>query len=223
MPILHLVRHAQPDFHGDYDSITPLGRQQAAWLGEHYAGLGIGFDRLITGQLKRQRQTLEVMLEAMSASPAPHLDPRFDEYDADRVLSQFAGHQSAAVRASGDRREYFKTLGDALLAWSRDAAQHEGCETWMQFGARTRGAVEDCQSGLGRDARVLVVTSGGVIARVVADALGAGAEAAIALNLQTRNTGITEIVLGRSARRLVAFNGVPHLERPDRAHALTCS
>src|SRR5262245_60141961 len=150
MPILHLVRHAQPDFHGDYDSITPLGRQQAAWLGAHYAALGLGFDRLITGHLKRQRQTLDVMLDAMSPSLAPHVDPRFDEDDADRVLSQFAGHQAAAVRASGDRRAYFRTLGGALLAWSRDAAQHEGCETWTQFGARIRDAVEDGQSGLGR-------------------------------------------------------------------------
>jgi broad specificity phosphatase PhoE len=223
MPILHLVRHAQPDFHGDYDSITALGRDQAAWLGAHYSELGVRFDRSISGRLKRQRQTLEVMLAEMSPSPAPQLDARFDEYDADRVLSLFAGHQAAAVRASGDRRAYFKALGDALLTWSRAPAQHEGCETWTQFGARVRGAVEDSQAGLVRDARILVVTSGGVIGRLVADILDADAEAAIALNLQTRNTGITEIVFGRSARRLIAFNSVPHLQRPGRMHALTHS
>jgi hypothetical protein len=53
--------------------------------------------------------------------------------------------------------------------------------------------------------------------------LGADAEAAIQLNLQTRNTGITELLLGRSVRRLVAFNAIPHLEQPDRAHAITHS
>ncbi len=77
--------------------------------------------------------------------------------------------------------------------------------------------------GLGRDDAVLVVTSGGVIGRSVADALGAGADAAIQLNLQTRNTGVTEIVRGSSVARLAAFNAVPHLERPDRAHALSYS
>jgi len=53
--------------------------------------------------------------------------------------------------------------------------------------------------------------------------LNADAEAAIQLNLQTRNTGITEIIRGRSAVRLLAFNAVPHLEQPDRAHAVTHS
>jgi len=62
-----------------------------------------------------------------------------------------------------------------------------------------------------------------VIGRLVADALGAGAEAAIQLNLQTRNTGVTEMVRGRSIARVVAFNAVPHLERADRAHAVTHS
>src|SRR5688572_27706848 len=37
MPVIHLVRHAQPDFHGNYDSLTELGYEQCRWLGEHYA------------------------------------------------------------------------------------------------------------------------------------------------------------------------------------------
>jgi hypothetical protein len=57
----------------------------------------------------------------------------------------------------------------------------------------------------------------------VAAALGADAEAAIQLNLQTRNTGVTEMMRGRSVSRLVAFNAVPHLERANRAHAVTHS
>jgi hypothetical protein len=62
-----------------------------------------------------------------------------------------------------------------------------------------------------------------VIGRVVAEALHAGADAAIHLNLQTRNTGITEVARGRTATRIIAFNAIPHLERADRAHAVTHS
>jgi hypothetical protein len=47
--------------------------------------------------------------------------------------------------------------------------------------------------------------------------------AAIELNRQTRNTGITELVRGRTASRLLSFNAVPQLERPDRAHAISHS
>jgi 3,4-dihydroxy-2-butanone 4-phosphate synthase len=53
--------------------------------------------------------------------------------------------------------------------------------------------------------------------------LTAGAEVAVQVNLQTRNTGITEVARGRSASRLVAFNAVPHLERPGRTQAITHS
>ena len=68
-----------------------------------------------------------------------------------------------------------------------------------------------------------MVSSGGIIGRLVADTLGAGADSAIQLNLQTRNTGITEIAVGRSASRVVSFNAVPHLERADRSGAITHS
>ena len=62
-----------------------------------------------------------------------------------------------------------------------------------------------------------------MIGLLVASTLGAGADAAINLNLRTRNTGVTELIVGRSARRLVSFNAVPHLERADRAEAVTHS
>jgi hypothetical protein len=63
-----------------------------------------------------------------------------------------------------------------------------------------------------------------VIGRYTSEVLEAGADAAIQLNLQTRNTGVTEIVQPHSSgARLVSFNAIPHLERPDRAHAVTHS
>ena len=76
-------------------------------------------------------------------------------------------------------------------------------------------------AGLPRDAQVLVVTSGGVIARAVANAVGASSQVAVELNLQVRNTSITELLVGRRGTRLISFNGVPHLERADRRHAMT--
>ena len=62
MPYLYLVRHAQPDFVGHYDSVTDLGLQQSAWLGEHFAARGLRFARVISGSLERQRHTLDAIL-----------------------------------------------------------------------------------------------------------------------------------------------------------------
>lgn len=223
MPHLYLVRHAQPDFAGHYDSVTELGLQQSAWLGQHFAARGMQFARTVCGSLARQSGTLETVLQHLPGAPAPRIDPCFNEYDAASVLRAFHCGDERALRATGDRRAYFTTVRDALRAWSRHEGALEGLERWQDFGNRVAAAADDACAGLEPSAAVLVVTSGGVIGRLVADALAAGPEAAIQLNLQTRNTGTTEMLRGRSIARVVAFNAVPHLERADRAHAVTHS
>jgi len=127
------------------------------------------------------------------------------------------------MRAAGDRRAYFTAVRSALQAWARREDAPAGMESWRTFGERVMAAADAACVDLGNSDAVLVVTSGGVIGRLVAAALGSDAEAAIQLNLQTRNTGVTELVRGRSVTRLVGFNAVPHLEHPDRAHAVTHS
>lgn len=223
MPYLYLVRHAQPDFAGHYDSVTALGLEQSAWLGEHFAGRGLRFARAISGSLERQKATLETILQRLPDAPPRVTDPRFNEYDAASVLGAFDQGDDRALRAAGDRRRYFMAVRDALFAWSLADGPIGGGESWRQFGERISAGVADACAGLDANDPVLIVTSGGVIGRTIADTLEAGAEAAIQLNLQTRNTGITELARGRSATRVIAFNAVPHLERPDRAHAVTHS
>ncbi len=223
MPIIHLVRHAQPDFHGNYDSLTALGYTQARWLGEHYAALGIEFDRLYAGGLVRQIETARELRNCLAPTPETVIDVRFNEYDLGGVLGVYSGQGDVELRATGDRRAYFTAVRNGLLAWSAagtDAGTHE---TWDAFGTRVGAGLDDCHRGLPRESRVLVVTSGGVIGRLVARTLGADAATAIALNLQARNTGITELVVGSSATRLVQFNAIPHLERADRVQAQTYS
>lgn len=223
MPILHIVRHAQPDFTGNYDSITALGVQQSAWLGRHFADCGLEFARVVCGGLQRHRQTVEHLVAELGTRPACAIDSRLDEYDAASLLRLFGSGNGEVLRARGDRQAYYVGVRDALRAWARHEPPLAGAEHWHEFGQRTRAAIDEAAAGVPADANVLVVTSGGVIGRVVADTLDAGAEAAIQLNLQVRNTSVTELAVGRSARRLVSFNAVPHLQTRERSQALTHS
>jgi broad specificity phosphatase PhoE len=223
MPRLLLLRHAQPDFAGNYDSITALGEQQACWAGEHFATQGLRFARMVSGSLIRQRRTLEIIRNQMDAPPPALVDAGFNEYDPSVVLAACGTQDEVRLRASGDRRAYFLALRSALRDWSQRVTMPDGAESWMDFGARVHASIAMACSGLEPADDVLVVTSGGVIGRLVADTLGAGADAAIELNLQTRNTGITELLRRHTASRLLSFNSVPHLERPDRAHAMSHS
>jgi broad specificity phosphatase PhoE len=225
MPYLHLVRHGQPDFAGDYDSLTTLGAQQSRWLGEHFAMRGLRFARVASGTLRRQAHTCDLILEPLAEAPEPVRDRRFNEYDHGSLLSFFEGRDPIALRATGDRRLYFTAIRHALQQWARhEGPLSGGGESWTDFGDRILHGVADLCAGLERDDNVLIVTSGGVIGRYAALSVGADAQVAIQLNLQTRNTGVTEIVrTPGGATRLVAFNAVPQLEARGRETAVTFS
>ena len=48
MSLVYLVRHAQASFGArDYDRLSELGRQQARWLGDYFAGRGLRFARVM--------------------------------------------------------------------------------------------------------------------------------------------------------------------------------
>jgi broad specificity phosphatase PhoE len=223
MPYLYFVRHGQPDFTGNYDSLTALGMQQSTWLGEHLAACGLRFARVASGTLQRQVHTCDLVQASMEARAVPVRDARLNEYDHASLLAFFEGDRMQSLRAAGDRRGYFTAIRESLFAWTRHEGPITGGESWADFGARIQAAVAALCEGLQRDDKVLIVSSGGVIGSVTATALAAGPAAAIQLNLQTRNTGVTEIVRAASGARVVTFNGVAHLERADRAHAVTYS
>ena len=91
MGSIYLIRHGQASFGADdYDVLSATGVRQAAVLGEHLAALGIGFDRCLSGDLRRQQHTAQAALEQMSAagfdSPALEIDSAFNEFDADAII-----------------------------------------------------------------------------------------------------------------------------------------
>ncbi len=173
---------------------------------------------MLAGTLQRQVSTCELVLNALDGPRDFAQDARFNEYDHLSLLRFFEGDRLQAIRASGDRREYFAAIRSAMQKWSQHDDVVAGGESWNEFGARIRAGVAAACAGLGRDDNVLIVTSGGVIGRYTSEVLEAGADAAIQLNLQTRNTSVTEVIRPASSNaRLVSFNAIPHLERADRA------
>jgi broad specificity phosphatase PhoE len=119
MPYLYLVRHGQPDFAGNYDSITDLGARQSTWLGEHFAARGLQFARVLAGTLQRQVSTCELVMDALDGPRGFVQDARFSRYDHLSLLQFLRGERLQAIRAAGDRREYFAAIRSAMQKWSR--------------------------------------------------------------------------------------------------------
>jgi broad specificity phosphatase PhoE len=220
MAELILVRHGQASFGADdYDKLSELGWRQSRWLGEHFAARGATFDRVIRGSLRRHAETLDGIAEGMGQAFEGREDPRLNEYDSHALLN--AHLKGGPMPKGDDRREHFRILREAMYAWTDGTLAGAPHEPFAEFRGRVLGALADLRGGAAK--RVLVVSSGGPISTILAEVLGMPLRGVVDLNLQTRNTGISELQAGSRRIHCVSFNNVPHLDRPDRAGALTYS
>ena len=222
MALVYLVRHAQASFgQRNYDQLSQLGCQQARWLGEWFAEQGIGFKRVLSGTLLRQQDTSREILAATGGdSDAIITHTGLDEYQGEAIWAAHTSGSDPIAHQRADHRAYWRTFREAMQAWCDDRLV-DVPETWIEFGARVRDALETASRDTTREDKVLVVSSGGAIGRAITDIVGAPATVAIELNLQFRNTGFCELIAGGGGFRMLSYNNIPHLWRPDRHEAIT--
>lgn len=247
MAELYLVRHAQAAFGtDDYDRLTDLGHRQARWLGEYFRERDIRFDRIVSGTLRRHRETVEGVVGAVAGPmaeavkeagfplPTADLDDRLDEYDPERLVqAHLAALQDErgepqsmpTLDPEGSRKEHFRLLRAALTDWTLGRIDPGAHRSFREF---QEGAYQAFQQACGPGTagpleRVLVVSSGGPISSIVAHHLAMPAASFVALNLQVRNSGFCEIRFNDRGAFLVSFNNVPHLDTKDRRRYITFS
>lgn len=214
MGAILLVRHGQASFGAaDYDVLSEVGRRQADVVAERLARLGV--DRVLTGAMVRQRDTAAPLLERLGGTATE--DARFDEYDHVELVQRASddpGTDLSDVDDDDPRRAFQAVLDRALERWT--AGRHDDYhESHRAFRARVRDAVGELAADAGGTS--VVVTSGGVIAAVCADALGLDAAGWSRLNTVVVNSSITKLVVGRRGTTLVTINDHAHLEGRDPA------
>lgn len=221
MAELIMVRHGQASFGtGNYDRISPLGERQGAWLGEYFGERGIAFDRVVTGTMRRHRQTADAIFRGMGSSAACEEDPGLNEYDFHALYGALReDSRELKGQAGGSMHDFYKGLKQALRLWSEDALAGPLPESWGQFQQRVAAARENIQGRGGR--RVLVISSGGPMGAFAQQVMQAPASTAIELNMQIRNTGICQYFFNAETCHLASFNGIPHLDLPQRRDCVT--
>ncbi len=227
MSEIYFVRHGQASLGAvDYDQLSPLGWQQARWLGDYFRERGLHFDKVVSGDLRRHRETLVGIGEAMGASWKPRIEPGFNEFSFRPLMKIHAQFNGGDGNISPHPQTFFHQLRATLEAWmngSLDAAvERAGTvnETWQQFEQRVRAALGAIQQS-SRGERILVVSSGGPTGLALKRVLGLSDQTAVELMLQVRNTSVTRFYCDRERITLAAFNQLAHLDAPDRRHALT--
>jgi broad specificity phosphatase PhoE len=221
MPTVLLIRHAQASFGAaDYDVLSDRGHAQVEALHRSLAHRGIVADRVVSGDLRRQRDTARPWSEGADGTPS--VDERWNELDNDDVLSAHSELQTRLERRPGDTapplssRDFQVVFDQALQRWVDAGAASPARQTWPDFLAKVNTALDDLAAGLGSGQTGLAFSSSGVIAALAASLIGLPDQAFVPLNRVAVNTSITKVIVGSRGKTLVSYNEHSHLEDAGR-------
>jgi broad specificity phosphatase PhoE len=85
-------------------------------------------------------------------------------------------------------------------------------ESWRNFCDRVDRGITAIREGVLKNGRVVVFTSGGVIAATVRKALDLAPQRTLELSWTSRNASYTEFLFSVDSFSLSSFNNHPHLE-----------
>lgn len=207
-----LVRHGQANSAAttevEYDRLSDLGHEQAAWLGRWMREHDRPYDVVLSGTLRRQRETVAGMGYADAGT-----DDRLNEiayYDLTHEMKTVHGRN----RAGPD--DFVTHFPATLTAWRK--GEIGGAEYYDDFRARVRDVMAMAAQP-GR--RVLCVSSGGIIAQAISDVLGLDIPQMARVALPILNTSIHRIQVTDHGPLLTCYNSAPHLDTAARADQRT--
>ncbi len=218
IPSILLIRHAQASFGtADYDVLSSRGPEQVDALVAGLRRRGIEPDRIVSGALRRQRDTAALCAAEFGLEVS--VDERWNEYDERDILPHYASVPVGLDRRPGDEalssREFQQILNEALRGWIGAGPACPCREPWQQFLARLTAALGELAEGLGKGQTALVISSGGAIGALTAALLRLPPEALIAFNHVSINTGVSKLTVGRGGTTLISSNEHAHLEEAD--------
>jgi broad specificity phosphatase PhoE len=220
MGAIYLIRHGQASFgQADYDALSATGIEQSRVLGEALRPRLPQVDAVISGGMKRHRQTAEGCLAALGLEAALQEMPGFREYDHDQIIvrhdPRFADPARMLLELAQEaepRRAFQRIFGEAMERWIDGGHDADYSESWTVFRQRCNGAMDELIRSLGASKTALVFTSGGVISAICRDLLHLPERQACRLNLTLANCGVTKIIYSERARYVGTLNEHAHFE-----------
>lgn len=216
MSIVYMTRHGQANTgardHDSYDKLSPLGHQQAQWLGTYFSQTKMTFDRIISGSLRRQKET---------AAGLNHADLTLDIDERLNEIDYFGLAQDLEEKFSipfPDTQEEFAKQMQLVLAYWKEGKIASTVENFETFHTRILSVLNDA---LNAQDRVLLVSSTGVIASIVAELLSVPIQERNKLFLSVMHTSLHRFERVSGMLTPTLFCATPHLEHPEKHFART--
>ncbi len=232
MSTLWIIRHGQASF-GDanYDKLSDLGQTQSRILGCYLRKAGVVFDLAMTGDMRRQTETAELVLAEMSGDaqgPATVSDPAFNEYDHHGIITALLPGlmedepemHEILPNIFKDNREFQKMFGKIVDRWISGNYATPGTEPFRDYVRRVEAGLIRAAESV-EDKTVGIFTSGGVVCVAMKTALGLSDAEAMRLGWWVKNTAVTVLDWRKGRFNLTGFNNLSHLEMEGRPELLT--
>lgn len=212
-----MVRHGQASFGADdYDNLSPLGRQQSYWLGNHLHQLGFAPALSVEGSLKRHAQTLAEISKSLSVT-TPQTNNAFVEIETKAIMAGYRAKYSDMPDYEQDRSLINKAFRLGLTAWVEGQFEADTI-SWAEFTSNVMDGLTSLQH---QGDNILVVTSGGTITAAVGAILKLDAAAQVSMMLKIHNSSTSKLIRSKAGLELHSLNNVSHLETAERKESLT--
>ncbi len=217
MSVLYLVRHGQASFDWDnYDALSPLGFQQAERLGKQLAVMALKPDSVITGDMRRHRETAETALTTASLPTRWDTDAQLNEYNHEDVIAQhwplFGDKPALQDWVASQPNAEAQIVGkfvESIAHWQQGTYAYQ--EGWQAFRERVeKWFAQRCHAAKGNE---VVFTSGGVIAVILMRLWQKDVNSFLPVSRMLANTSVTRIAISRGQPRVASVSEQLHLSR----------
>ena len=220
MANLLIVRHGQASFGAEnYDQLSPLGQRQADLTGEFLRHMGTRFSAAYSGDLSRQRETGQRVLDQLEQAPELIIDPRFNEVQTDQqievmmplLIQRDARFADLVAAMDTDTKSFQKIIETVFNYWVSPECNVSGIQSWQDYHGGVVSAFESAMASAASGTDTAIFTSGGTIATIVGHVLKLTSDRVYEFYEPVFNCSITRIIFNSRKCSLSTFNDVGHL------------
>ncbi len=220
MANLLIIRHGQASFGADnYDQLSPLGQRQADLTGEFLRSTDTQLSAAYSGDLSRQRETGQRILDQLEAPPTLIIDPRFNEVQTDEqievmmplLLERDARFADLVAAMDTDTKSFQKIIETVFNYWVSPECDVSGIQSWKEYHNGVVNAFEGAMASAASGTDTAIFTSGGTIATIVGHVLKLSSDRVYEFYEPVFNCSITRIIFNSRKCSLSTFNDVGHL------------
>lgn len=220
MANLLIIRHGQASFGAEnYDQLSPLGQRQADLTGEFLHQMGTRFSAAYSGDLSRQRETGERILDQLDEAPDLIVDPRFNEVQTDEqikimmplLVERDARFAELVATMDTDTKSFQKIIETVFNYWVSPECDVSGIQSWKDYHGGVVSAFEGAMASAAAGTDTAIFTSGGTIATIVGHVLKLTSDRVYEFYEPVFNCSVTRIIFNSRKCSMSTFNDVGHL------------